>query len=90
MSAVDQAKLRAEMTSSMFADRLRYFVAKWAPRRDLADRDAFQQDLMRLFVDAMQNQSATMALGIETYASDAMLHRSMAPLHFIMEREPKP
>jgi hypothetical protein len=81
MSSLDHAR----MSSDFFADRLRYFVAKWAPRRELADRDAFQHDLMRLFVDAMRHQTTVMGAGIEHYASEAFQQRSIAPLTVIME-----
>jgi hypothetical protein len=87
-SAMDRVKARAEIERSIFSDALRRFVRDWAPANPV-DRSEFQMALMRLFVDAMSNQSAHMTLGIETYASTMFAEAAKRPLHVIMEK-PKP
>jgi len=81
---VQKAGLRARASSDRFAEHLRFFVERWAPK-DPFDRDEFQRDMMHLFVDAMRNQTDHVSLGFEIYASDMFRQRAMAPLHAIFE-----
>lgn len=66
--SVDKAKMRAEVSHGIVADRLHAFVHRWAPN-DPHDRDEFQMDLMRLFADCMRHQGNTLDYGIERFAS---------------------
>jgi hypothetical protein len=84
--SVDEAKMRAEVSSGIFADRLRHFVKRWGPedQRDLFD---FQMDLTRLMVDALRHKSDTMGFGIETYAAERFAELAMRPLCVIQEKQ---
>ena len=84
MSSIDEAKRRAEMSSAIFADRLRGFVGRWAPK-DLYDVHEFHMDLTRLMVDAMRHKSDMMGVGIATYAENTFAEMAMRPLHVIHE-----
>lgn len=84
-SAIERAQQRANIDRNIFSDRLREFVREWAPS-DPYDLSRFQHDLMRLFVEAMLNQSSHLSLGIETYASAMFKDAATRPLHVIMER----
>lgn len=83
-TATDQAKARAEISSEIFSDRLRYFVQKWAPD-DPMQRDSFQHDMMRLFMDAMRTKDACLSYGIEIHAAPVFAEMAMRPLRVIME-----
>lgn len=83
-TATDEARRRAEVSSGIFADRLRGFVARWAPI-EYCDRDAFHMDLTRLMVDAMRNKSDHLSFGIATYAAMQYEEIAMRPLTVIME-----
>lgn len=93
----DQPKLdtvfdRVRQERGMFEFELSEFVRRWGPRNPY-ERIEFQQHMLRLMTSAMHSQSATMAYGIEFYASHIFLHRSLEPLHVIMQepkRETKP
>jgi hypothetical protein len=86
-AAVERMRQNARISSDIFADRLRYFVHRWAPQAH--ERDDFQRDLMHLFTDAMRNQSDHLELGIETYASTMWRAGSLSPLHTIFESPTK-
>jgi len=87
--SVDAAQSRAEISSGIYASRLRRFVEKWAPRQSY-ERDSFQQDLMMLFADAMRSQADYLSLGIETYASTLWREQALRPLQVIFdEKGPK-
>ena len=86
MSSLDEAKMRAEVSSNIFGDRLRHFVQQWAPSHP-HDRDDFQMALTRLMVDAMRHKSDCMSVGIATYAEPIFAEMAMRPLHVIMEKK---
>ena len=87
-ATIEEAKQRAEVSSSMFADRLQHFVHRWKPehQQDLYD---FQMELTRLMVDAMRHKSDTMGLGITYYAESVYVELAMKPLNVIFQ-EKKP
>lgn len=84
--SVDNAKMRAEVSSGIFADRARAFVKTWGPE-DPHDMFDFQMDLMHLMVDAMRHKSDTLGLGIETYAAAQFAELAMRPLQVIVEKQ---
>ncbi len=81
---LDEIKMRAEVSSNMFADRLYHFIKRWEPKGPQGQRD-FQMDMTRLMVDAMRHKSEVMGLGIETYASHVYTEMAMRPLFVIRE-----
>ena len=85
--SVDEAKMRAEVSRNIFADRLRYFTDRWGPKgpRDLYD---FQMDMTRLMVDAMRHKSDCLSYGVETYAAATFTELSLRPLCVIHEQKP--
>lgn len=86
-TAVEEAKRRADVSSDIFADRLRGFVSRWKPEDPYAVCD-FQMDLTRLMVDAMRNKSECLSFGIASYADQRFSEIAMRPLVVIRE-EPK-
>lgn len=86
--SIDREQMDRDRERLIFEHRLRKFIRDWGPPTTI-DQDAFQRDLMLLFVDAMKSQRGAFAAGIDHYASEMVLNRSLAPLQVIMEREVK-
>lgn len=84
--AVAQAEQRAAVARRSFEHHLQQFVSRFAPR-DMGGYEVreFQRELLMLMHDAMQSQSHTMAIGIETYSSQMWLDMARRPLQCIME-----
>jgi hypothetical protein len=78
-------KMKSEVSGVMFADRLRFFVQRYAPREP-QEMYEFQMAMTRLMVDAMRHQQVEFSLGVEGYASQLLADRSMRPLAVIMEK----
>ena len=85
---IEEMQRRAEVTSGIFEDRLRAFVARWGSRLDRHDLYEFQMGLTRLMVDAMRHQSVGLSNQLDVMFSEQIRERSMAPLRVIHE-EPK-
>jgi hypothetical protein len=83
--SIDEKKRRAEVTSAIFEDRLRAFVARWGCRLDRHDLYEFQMGLTRLMVDAMRHQSMELSDHLDHMFSQQVIERSLFPVRVIHE-----